>query len=73
MYDVVRTLAAIEKRSEAELFNDLDSAARIAQEEQREILNLHLYFPKEQMNPEAPAKKLGNLLMALQDTLDAIG
>ena len=73
MYDVVRTLAAIEKRSEAELFNDLDSAARIAQEEQREILNLHLYLPKEQIHPEAPAKKLGNLLMALQDTLDAIG
>jgi hypothetical protein len=73
MYDVVRTLAAVEKRSEAELFNDLDSAARIAQEECREILNLHLYFRKEQAHPEAPAKKLGNLLMALQDTLDAIG
>jgi hypothetical protein len=73
MYDVVRTLAAIEKRSEAELFNDLDSAVRLAQEGNREILNIHLDFPKEQAHPEAPAKKLGKLLTALQDTVDAIG
>jgi hypothetical protein len=73
MYDVVRTLAAIEKRSEAELFNDLDSAKRLAQESDREILNIHLYFPKPQAHPEAPAKKLGKLLTALQDTVDAIG
>jgi hypothetical protein len=73
MYDVVRTLAAIEKRSEAELFNDLDSAARIAQEDQREILNIHLNFAKETPHPEAPAKRLGQFLTTLQDTLDAIG
>jgi hypothetical protein len=73
MYDLVRTLASIEKRSEDELFNDLDSAARIAQEQRREILNLHLYFPSDQSRPEAPARKLGCLLTALQDTLDAIG
>jgi hypothetical protein len=73
MYDVVRTLAAVEKRSEAELFNDLDSAMRLAQEGNREILNIHLDFPKEQVHPEAPAKKLGKLLTALQDTVDAIG
>lgn len=73
MYDVVRTLASIEKRSEDELFNDLDSAARIAQEQRREILNLHLYFPSDQSRLEAPARKLGCLLTALQDTLDAIG
>jgi hypothetical protein len=73
MYDVVRTLAAVEKRSEAELFNDLDSAMRLAQEGNREILNIHLDFPKEQIHPEAPAKKLGKLLTALQDTVDAIG
>lgn len=73
MYDVVRTLAAVEKRSESELFNDLDSAARIAQEEGREILNLHLYFNREHTRTEAPAKKLGKLLASLQDTLDALG
>jgi hypothetical protein len=73
MYDVVRTLAAIEKRSEAAIFNDLDSAARLACEEDREILHMHLYFPKEQNYPEAPAKKLGKLLSDLQDALDALG
>jgi hypothetical protein len=73
MYDVVRTLAAIEQRSEAELFNDLDSVTRIAQEQRREILNLHLYTLMGHSTPEIPARKLGCLLTALQDTLDAIG
>jgi CheY-like chemotaxis protein len=73
MYDVVRTLAAVEKRSEAELFNDLDSADRIAKEQQREILNIHLSFEQATAQPEAPAKKLGQFLSTLQDTLDAIG
>jgi hypothetical protein len=73
MYDVVRTLAAVEKRPESELFNDFVSAAQIAQEKGREILNIHLDFSQELTNPEAPAKKLGNLLTTLQDTLDAIG
>ncbi len=73
MYDVVRTLAAIEKRSEDDLFNDLDSATRIAQSQRREILHLHLYFPSDQSHLETPARKLGCLLTALQDTLDAIG
>jgi hypothetical protein len=73
MYDVVRTLAAVEKRSEAELFNDLDSAARIAQEHSREILNIHLEFSKKTLRPEAPARRLGQFLTTLQDTFDAIG
>ncbi len=73
MSDVVRVLASVEKRPEAELFNDLSSAAQIAREKGREILNMHLYFPAKSVNPEAPVKKLGKLLISLQDTLDAIG
>lgn len=73
MYDVVRTLAAVERRSEAEIANDLADVAQIASDLGQEILNLHLNFPQPRSNAEAPAKKLGILLSSLQDTLDAIG
>jgi hypothetical protein len=73
MYDVVQVVAAVEKRSEGELLNDFVSAAQLAHEKNREVLNLHLDFPHEYVQPEASAKKLGVLLATLQDTLDAIG
>ena len=73
MYDVIRTLAAVERRSEAEIANDLADVAQIASDLGQEILNLHLNFPQPRSNAEAPAKKLGILLSSLQDTLDAIG
>ena len=73
MYDVIRTLAAIEKRPETEFLNDLASATQIAQEKGREILNIHLDFHQERTNLQAPAKKLGIFFTALQDILNAIG
>ncbi len=75
MYDVVRSLSVAEQRSEAEILNDLISAAYLARAQERDILNLHFYFSEAATySPvEAPAKRLGAILTTFQDTLDAIG
>ena len=73
MHDLIQVIAFIENRSETDIFNDFANVTQIAKDLGREILNLHLYFNKDQSQPEAPAKKLGNILSSLQDTLDAIG
>jgi hypothetical protein len=73
MHDLIQTIAFVEQRSESEIFNDLANVTEIAQTLGREVLNLHFYFGQNQLASEAPAKKLGNILSSLQDTIDAIG
>lgn len=73
MYEVIRVLSSVENRPENEFLNDLVSAVQIAKERGREILNIHLYFPQEEVKLEAPARKISNIISTLQDTLDAIG
>ncbi|MCU0549314.1 MAG: hypothetical protein MUC48_08200 [Leptolyngbya sp. Prado105] len=76
MYDTFRTLAIVEQRSEALIFNDLADVRYVAKEKEREILNLRLNFVDGQPQisfQEAPAKRLAMILGSLQDTLDAIG
>lgn len=76
MYDVFRTLEAVENRSQIELFNDLVDVSVIAEEKNQEILNLKLdFFSDENKNfiYEASAKHLGIIMESMQKLLDAIG
>lgn len=76
MYDVFRTLEAVENRSQVELFNDLVDVSAIAEEKKREILNLKLDFFSDENRDfiyEASAKHLGMLMGSMQNLLDSIG
>jgi hypothetical protein len=77
MDDVFRVLEVVEQRSKAEIFNDLVDVRAIADEKNREVLNLHLSFsPKgenQQSVQEIPAKPLGVILESLQNLFDSIG
>jgi hypothetical protein len=71
MYEAFKTLEVTENRSQAELVNDFLDPTFIAENVQREIMNLKLASSK--FNYEASAKHVGIILESMQGVLDAIG
>lgn len=73
MWDVFKTLELVENRSRVEIISALTIASAIALKKDCEILNLRFKFVYEPEQHQFPAKKMGNILLSLQNLFDAVG
>lgn len=73
MYDVLRTLELIEGKSKVEILKLLKTPHQIALEQQTEIISLRFQFIDDEHKKQFSAKKMGVVLVSLQDLLNAVG
>lgn len=73
MYDVLRVLEAIENRPKTEILNCFKNSHQIAFEQQTEIISLRFQFIYDQGKNKFSAKKIGLVLVSLQELFDAVG
>lgn len=71
--DVFRTLEIVEKTPQSELIKVFINSNSIAQQKEREILSLRFQFISEAKKHEFPAKRIGDILVQLQNLFDATG
>ena len=73
MYDVLRVLEAIESRPKSEILNCFKNSHQVAFEQQTEVISLRFHFIYDQYKKRFPAKKIGLILVSLQELFDAVG
>ncbi|MDJ0599645.1 MAG: hypothetical protein QNJ37_12485 [Crocosphaera sp.] len=73
MYDLFRVLEFIENRTKDEILKCFENSHKIALEQQTEILSLRFQFIYDQSQRQLSAKKMGVVLVSLQDLFDAFG
>lgn len=73
MYDVLRTLEVIEDKSKIEILRMLKNTHQVALDKQTEIISLKFKFVYDQYKKQFSAKKMGVILVSLQNLLNAVG
>lgn len=73
MYDVLRTLEFIEGKSKVEILKLLKTPHQVALEQQTEIISLRFQVINDDHKTHFSARKMGVILVSLQDLLNAIG
>lgn len=73
MYDVLRTLEVVESKSKEEILKYLKTPHQIAIEQQTEIISLRFQFIYDEHRQQFSAKKMGVVLVSLQNLFDSVG
>ncbi|GBF80191.1 hypothetical protein [Aphanothece sacrum] len=73
MYDVLRTLEVVDNKSKEEIIKDFKSPHQVALEQQTEIISLRFQFIYDEYKKQFSAKKMGLVLVSLQNLFDAFG
>lgn len=73
MYDLFRVLEFIENRTKDEILKCFENPHQIALQQQTEILSLRFQFIYDKYQKRLSAKKMGVVLVSLQDLFDAFG
>jgi hypothetical protein len=73
MWDLFKTLELVEQRSKSEIIPDFIISSYIALHKNTEIFKIKFKFVYEPNEFQFPAKKIGKILVDLQDLFEAVG